>query len=762
MKQIRLRILFLALIMMLGVLTILSAISFSAEGYGNTAEAARFDAQVNLASRFSSRVVSSQRLVISETSDGKKSNSNQVFAQDASVHVSLQLLGVKFDNAHFDSGGSYVVTAYLDDSALPQYLTRLETIKRSIEELEERNTAAVDDQQQKTNLILLLEYYDDFEAYATIARALDQSAVIPELTRTKAGVELDYWGLLDRVERELEVQRTLLEQDMGNVALRLQASQRLSEIQLQLDATRAEREAWQAEQQGRQAIALRQADETIRRQALLMQQRAETELAKVVSRHMSIDSRELIEQIEGKKRSYKTIEDDLDAQILQRRTELLDEYERKIDALQNEPFRKGELVGNVPTENALNFRQQRIQGLIDERDRMIEEASEQLRRSVSSQLDTLRQAILKESRQLEETSYTIEIASDTVAVKVGEYDGFRSSWPVALRFNLVETPFSLDFYIPYESITQKKLPNLIPTNEGEYQRYNEYLDQVDLFGAFFSSLKYPLTGTLTYRIFIGETFSTYTIAIESYTLRRSDTGSTIISERYKSAPYLQAREFRSEPVVAINPAYQSLYTKELQKYDEKTKKEQARSLKKSKYQAILKSEETNPLVIGSSPITPTISLTLSKPVSFVYEYNVHARFRSSQQLRFGAAAHIGMSSIEGMSHLKTGSFMGTMVSAEWVCLLSVQDAADPRDTPDTWWLFVRPRGGVSVTFTENSPYEVQGVFEVGVGIRKMWGHVLVEVPISYQFAGPSAHQFSIGVGLGFGGADFKEIWSFKY
>ena len=81
-------------------------------------------------------------------------------------------------------------------------------------------------------------------------------------------------------------------------------------------------------------------------------------------------------------------------------------------------------------------------------------------------------------------------------------------------------------------MTGQKLPNLSVETEQRYEEYNQYLDIVDLFEAYFSTTaEVALNGSCTYRIYVGENPSEYGVVVEAVTLYRSDTGETVYSHQ---------------------------------------------------------------------------------------------------------------------------------------------------------------------------------------------------------------------------------------
>lgn len=167
----------------------LSAGIRSADGTGYTLEEAKLTAQLELASQLSIKVSSQQRLMSSEHITSKKNTNEELLYQDTNILVDLELLGVRYKNQKIENN-EITITAYIDESSLSQYLQKLSTIKRNIDEIEQRNSQEMSLETQKANLLVLLRYYERFEAYSTIASALKNDVELPRLQKTKAGQNL--------------------------------------------------------------------------------------------------------------------------------------------------------------------------------------------------------------------------------------------------------------------------------------------------------------------------------------------------------------------------------------------------------------------------------------------------------------------------------------------------------------------------------------------------------------------------------------------
>jgi len=163
------------------------------------------------------------------------------------------------------------------------YLGALGEVKRYIDDIERREIVLLSFDEQQMLLLQLLKLYEEFEAYATISRALDDRAVVPELVRTKAGVELDYWNLLSQEAEALQLERTQLQAALANTQMRDAASLQLQAVMVEIYKNQAAQHLWQQEQVRQQQESLERTGIQIQAIALEMQQRAEQAVRRATS-----------------------------------------------------------------------------------------------------------------------------------------------------------------------------------------------------------------------------------------------------------------------------------------------------------------------------------------------------------------------------------------------------------------------------------------------------------------------------------------------
>lgn len=540
----------LFLIMLVFTTFVLVGKSQHAEGTGKTIEEAKRNAQLNLASQFQSRVTSTSILSISEQNSKKEES----FSEDTTITADSVLLGVKFKQDILQKD-PFSVIAYIDESSLPQYLQKLDFIKQKIEEIENRLEGDLSEEIKKNHYLLLMDYYEDFEKYSIVAKTLDEEAPLSQLKRTKAGAELDYYQLLKNEQK-------LLQKDFQNFALQNKASQQLQEIIKKISENKKEIEEWESAQARKRQQSLEQTDILLQQKLQDMQQLANKWVDEsLVLQAVKQDPLDQISSIEQLKQTHNKITVNRENELAALKQAIIDRYASRIQEIENQPYRSAELRGNIPTDTAEKNRKKAIKELINSRDLELVNTENLLSASVAPQLNDLEENIVKEYKKIEQEKYQLSSLNNAITIRIGAYDGFRNSWPVAIRFNVLEQNFSYDLYLPYDKVTGKPLPDLTPSTEKEYSAYADYLDTVDILEAYFASFEKPLICSAEYSIQIGRNASEYVILINSIQLNRIDTNLLIYNERFP-------KQFDTIKIYTYNfpTSIPALYESEYQKY----------------------------------------------------------------------------------------------------------------------------------------------------------------------------------------------------
>jgi len=715
--------------------------SYTAIGYGNTIDEAKNEALVTLASQLSSRVRSTQRVVIKEATAGARSEESQLFVHDAQVDTSLELLGVRLDAGRLGDDGRYQINAFLDEQALPLYLGALGEVKRYIDDIERREMARLSYGEQQMLLLQLLRRYEEFEAYATISRALDAQAVVPELERTKAGVELDYWNLLSREAEALQLERTRLQDALSNAQMRDAANLQLQTVMGEIGKNQAAQQVWQQEQVRLQQESLRRTGIQIQAVALEMQRRAEQAVRRAETEQQHQDPLEQISAIEQKKQAYKAIEGDVIEQIAQQRAQIDQRYAAQIEEERGRPYRAGEMLAGRPTEAAQRFRLQRLDDIRRMQDDEVTQMERQLWDSASPALQQLKKEIVDGYKRLEETTFALDSIQDSVMIKVGSYNGLRNSWPVAIRLSILNQSIPLDLYVPYEAMTGEKVPDLSAESVRRHEEYERYLDSVDLFEAYFSTADVALTGSITYRIYVGENPSEYGVGVESVTLRRTDTGETIYSHKDLEAMD-RVMYYRHNPATPI----EHWYTSRLTQYHRSAIRKAENALSKSQRRKALNAMMEKSTLNQSRMAMVTAGLTFARMEESSLPYPFTLGFEATYRMPFSNRLRLGF----GMDVIQMAPEIGLTVygTTELVFPLNDFPRAKPYGSAGLMG-FVRGMFGMWYESTdEENMGAPNGFATLATGVRYVTSGMWLEQRVSVVLAGLHQGKFSALVGFG--------------
>lgn len=549
-----------------------------------TEEIARNEAISNLAAQFQSRVRSTQLLHVRAISEGSSIKSDEIFVADSSVSVSLDLFGVQFEDP-VRTGDRISVTAFLDESTVPLYLSRLQSIKQQIDELDTKNQEPLALSEKKSNLLLLLQYYDEFSGYTMIVQVLSPDTVLPKLLKTRAGAQADLLHILEQENTQLFDEQMRLEQEVQNIALREHAAIKLQAVTQQIESNKRISQQWEMEQEIRQQKALQLQDFRLSQQAAKMQHNAQLQKEHLVHTFLSSNPKIMIEQIERNKQVFHGILSDIETQIAQQVSEINTIYDTRITAEKNKEYRIGEMVGNVPTEAAVARREESIATLETQKDAEIKKSEATFYKKVENELDQAHDSVVNGYRDLEKNAYTMNSIIDDIQITVDRYDGYRKSWPVAIRFSILGTHFSYDLYLSYESVTGKKLPKDTASARGaDAELYDDYLNEVDLFEAYFASIDQPLACDFSYIFSIGSAPSEYIIIPTRLVLFRLDSSETIYQLGFPNI-HEHAKSYIHQPPINVEIDYNSMFVREQAREESKAARARALDPKNMKYRS---------------------------------------------------------------------------------------------------------------------------------------------------------------------------------
>ncbi len=546
----------------------LFSISISATGVGATISDAKAIASQELLSQISVTVSSKQRVMQSVSANEK----TELFFEDIQLRSDLNLIGLQYQIV--EEKKRFVVIASISEDTLPLYLEKLASVKNNIEEIENRLEEQSSVEVKKVYLLKLIGFYKEYEAYSTIAKILDEKAVVPKLSRTKAGAELDYLNLLIAESDLLTSTLTNLNQNAISPKDHMATVEAQNKIQLiaqQLEMNQRERERIKQEQAKQREYFFASVDIAIQESAQRMSQLADTINEQSGNGRISEEPLEYIRTIEEIKQRYLEIKTTILNEYDLLAIGIRNRYAQEIRIIEDSSYRIGEIVNGLPTDWAVKLRNDQISQKNLEMQMELESVMNTLEDSVSSKMYDLQTAIEYSNRSLEAKTFIIDSSLDNVVYKIGSYDGLERGWPVAIQFTILGADFSHDLYLPYSKITSSPLPKLSVETDKDMQAYHDYLNNVELYETFIKTTDNPLIIDISYSISMLDKPSAYIITPRSYSIKRADTGQNFFSQSIENA-VLYSKEFSFQPANSLPFSYDASYAREMQEVTEKLKR----------------------------------------------------------------------------------------------------------------------------------------------------------------------------------------------
>ena len=351
---------------------------------------------------------------------------------------------------------------------------------------------------------------------------MGNTTIIPQLQKTKIGAELDYQQMLLEEENRLQSELSHYVNDsksMSDIVLQKKASIKILEIQNQIKQNKEIQKSIDFDEAARLQETMENMRQEIKRKAQEMSLKAKQYSNSTDTDFMHKNPEEAISQIENQKAIVSKISNDLKASTKQAKADSDKYFEMQKAEILNAEYRTAEKVKGVPTQEAIDRRTKQIKTLQIQTNEEFLIVQRQLEDSVASQMDSLIESIIDGYKHLESSEFVL-VPDNNIKIKVDNYDGARKAWPVAIRFSLFGKQIGYDTYIPYQ--------NILDTTFDEYEKY---LDEVDLFEAYFSSIASPLNIHLTYSISPGMNPSQYLVIFKKLTLTRMDNGETVYSDK---------------------------------------------------------------------------------------------------------------------------------------------------------------------------------------------------------------------------------------
>ena len=199
-----------------------------------------------------------------------------------------------------------------------------------------------------------------------------------------------------------------------------------------------------------------------------------------------------INLIESKKKALVSIRNSVDSRLEELRLEAEQELAEYQTKLESEPLRAGE-----PADIARQRRQEKLDAKRKELQKRVEDDQAAVLEKVKEQDSSLLKDIRKSQTDLEKKR-TVSSFGNELEVSYGSYNTNNTSWTAHL--SLYADGILLDedtFYISYESLTGKTVPNLSKASD---EVYNDYLDTIDTYSSLFMRGSPILNYELDYKV----------------------------------------------------------------------------------------------------------------------------------------------------------------------------------------------------------------------------------------------------------------------
>jgi len=353
----------------------------------------------------------------------------------------------------------------------------------------------------------------------------------------------------------------------------------------------------------------------------------------------------------------------------------------------------------------------------------------------------LKNEIVDGYKHLEKTTFALDSIQDSVMIKVGAYNGLRNSWPVAIRLSILNQPIPIDLYVPFESMTGERVPDLGAESARRHEEYERYLDSVDLFEAYFSTADIALTGSISYRIYVGENPSEYGVVVESVTLRRTDTGETIYSHKDSEAMD-RVMYYRHDPAIPV----EHWYTSRLTQYHRSEIRKAENALSKSQRREALNAMMEKSTLNQSRMAMVTAGLTFARMEGSAISYPFTLGFEATYRMPFSNRLRLGF----GMDLIQMAPEMGITVYGTIELMFPLYDFPRAKPYGSAGLMgFVRGMFGMWYEGTDEEKMEgPHGLATLATGVRYVTPGMWLEQRVSVVLAGLHQGEFSTLVGIG--------------
>ncbi len=360
------------------------------------------------------------------------------------------------------------------------------------------------------------------------------SAYILELTRQIAEDKAE----LERLQKLNATEADRIEAERKQQALRLRIQAQEKARLAAEESLRRQRE--DEERRLKQELEIRQLNDEKKselarkfRDTIQKNKEQQLKLSREYLKGLSLSKR--IEFIEEDRQILRDLESQLDVTVKARLRDIENREKAEIDKINATPWRNGETdaEGN-PTSKAKTNRQKKIQSVRDSYAKQKSSVEAELRKSFSDSINAYQKQIDESVAELEKTEFVYRsFLSDCteLTVNVSPYDGVKYGWEVfpvfAMRgmYRVKNIPdiSSRNYFVSYKEVTGRD------ARSDEENRYQEYLDQVDLADMCFRTDIPYIYGELTLKVKYDPYDGLYAIDFRNFNLRKMEDNSILHS-----------------------------------------------------------------------------------------------------------------------------------------------------------------------------------------------------------------------------------------
>ena len=235
-----------------------------------------------------------------------------------------------------------------------------------------------------------------------------------------------------------------------------------------------------------------------------------------------------INEIEFNKAKIVEINAQIEELIEIKSVELSKEYAQKASEIDTAEYQKAELGSNgQPTAAALSSRQIRKEALKAEYDALLGDYIKEITTRMKGSDTGIVSVINSEAVSLGKTTYTMSSLTGGITFSMEQYDGNKGGW--TLSYSIGSLVSWKKIFLSYEALTGLEKYAVL-TDASQYSRYQEYLDNVDMFDSMFRGDVPVIEVEVKCHIIVDAGTLTYQIMPDSLVVMRIDTDKVVFEQ----------------------------------------------------------------------------------------------------------------------------------------------------------------------------------------------------------------------------------------